>query len=400
MTVVYFLSSVFGFHIEAGFARQASSSTLISTSYLDYPPCRSQTLYNTYFHPLASYSGPLYLIASNTPLAVLSLLGTSQYRLKAAHDKYGDIVRIAPGTLSYIKPQAWSNIYGYKPIGGGVGNFPNDPRFYNEMMLGKQTITLASDEEAIPIRRSLNSAFSHRSLLEQEPMMQQHIGRLMEQFEKQSTHNHSVDVRKWFTFSVFDINSDFGFGEDMGCVENGVYHDWVKFVMDYFYAATLLHQCYKFWPLTRLLALHIPESTRKMQVNHNYASLKRVRKRMGTDIRRSFASIEDIKLQDALSKLPYLKVVVQETLRIHAPLANGFTRWVPDKNGAIICGQHVPQGTVVAINHYCSNTSVSNFRDPMSFIPERWMGDAAYTNDKREVVQPFSVGPRNCPGQQ
>ncbi|TGO17744.1 hypothetical protein BTUL_0015g00800 [Botrytis tulipae] len=420
-------------------------------------------IYNIYFHPLASYSGPLYLIASDIPLAVLSLLGTSQYRLKAAHDKYGDIVRIAPGTLSYIKPQAWSNIYGYKPNGGGVANFPKDPHFYNEMMLGRQTITLASDEEAIPIRRSLNSAFSHRSLLEQEPMMQQHIGRLMEQFEKQSAHSRSVDVRKWFTFSMFDINSDFGFGEDMGCVENGVYHDWVKFVMDYFYAATLLHQCHKFWPLSRLLALCIPESTRKMQVNHNDASLKRVRKRIGTDtdrhdfmhyflkqakkeqlsnevieaqatvvilagsetssvaetaavyhilthpdiykklrkeIRSSFASIEDIKLQDVLSKLPYLEAVVQETLRIHAPLANGFTRWVPDKNGAIICGQHVPRGTVVTINHYCSNTSKSNFRDPMSFIPERWMGDATYTNDKREVVQPFSVGPRNCPGQQ
>ncbi|TGO50242.1 hypothetical protein BOTNAR_0400g00010 [Botryotinia narcissicola] len=105
----------------------------------------------------------------------------------------------------------------------------------------------------------------------------------MEQFEKQSAHSRSVDVRKWFTFSMFDINSDFGFHEDMGCVENGVYHDWVKFVMDYFYAATLLPQCHKFWPLSRLLALCIPESTRKMQVNHNDASLKRVRKRMGTD---------------------------------------------------------------------------------------------------------------------
>jgi len=36
----------------------------------------------------------------------------------------------------------------------------------------------------------------------------------------------------------------------------------------------------------------------------------------------------------------------------------------------------------------------------MSFIPDRWMGDVTYANDKRDVVQPFSVGPRNCPGQQ
>ena len=71
-------------------------------------------VYNIYFHPLTSYPGPLHLVASDIPLAVLSLLGTSQYQLKAAHDKYGEIVRIAPGTLSYIKPQAWNDIYGYK----------------------------------------------------------------------------------------------------------------------------------------------------------------------------------------------------------------------------------------------------------------------------------------------
>ena len=54
--------------------------------------------------------------------------------------------------------------------------------------------------------------------------------------------------------------------------------------------------------------------------------------------------------------------------------------------------------TVVTINHYCSNTSTRNFREPFSFIPDRWLGDPAYDNDKKDVVQPFSVGPRNCPG--
>ncbi|KUI72798.1 Isotrichodermin C-15 hydroxylase [Cytospora mali] len=423
----------------------------------------ARLIYNVYFHPLARYPGPLYLISFDVPLAILSLLGISQYPLKAAHDKYGDVVRIAPGTLSYIKPEAWTEIYGYKKGGGGIANFPKDPAFYNEMMLGKETITLASDKDAIPIRRSLNAAFAHRSLLEQEPMLQEHVSRLMEQFEKQSIGGNPVDVRKWFTFSMFDINSDFAFGEDMGCVTTGVYHDWVKFVIDYFYAATLLHQCHKFWPLNRLLAFCIPPSTRKMQSSHTEASLRRVRKRMAqetdrhdfmhfflrqaekeqlptktieaqatvvilagsetssvaetaavyfmlthphiyeklrADVRAAFDHVEEIKLQDVLSKLPYLDAVVQETLRIHAPLANGFTRYVPDKDGAMICGEHVPQGTVITINHYCSNTSASNFRDPFSFVPERWLGDAAYADDKRDVVQPFSVGPRNCPGQQ
>ncbi|KAI1645951.1 cytochrome P450 [Daldinia loculata] len=130
------------------------------------------------------------------------------------------------------------------------------------MKLSKETITLISDEDTIPIRCSLDSASAHRSLLEQEPMI---------------ANGNPVDMCKWFAFPMFDINSNFGFGEDMG------YYDWVKFVIDYFYAATLLHQCHKFWPLNRLLALLIPPSTRKMQISHNEASLKGIRNRMAVD---------------------------------------------------------------------------------------------------------------------
>ena len=56
--------------------------------------------------------------------------------------------------------------------------------------------------------------------------------------------------------------------------------------------------------------------------------------------------------------------------------------------------------TVVTINHYCANLSAQNFRDPDRFIPERWMNDPDYADDRRDVVQPFSVGPRDCPGKQ
>ena len=357
---------------------------------------------------------------SDIPLAVYSLLGTSQYQIKAAHEKYGDIVRIAPGTLSYIQPQAWIDIYGHMRNGGGRANLPKDPQFFNEMLLGKDTISLSSDVDAIPIRRSLNSAFAHRSMLEQEPMMQEHIGRLMAQFEKRGADGQPINVRDWFTFSMFDINSDFGFGEDMGCVRTGVYHEWIKFVIEFFYAVVLLHQCHKFWPLNRLLALCIPPSVRKMQINHNEASLMRVRKRMAQDtdrhdfmyfftkqakkehlsinkieaqasvvvlagsettalaetatmyhvlsnpdvyerlreeIRSTFSSSESITLQDVL-KLPYLDAVVQEGLRIAAPVANGSTRWVPQKNGVFICGKHVPRG----VSRHCLYKIVTQSR--------------------------------------
>lgn len=47
--------------------------------------------------------------------------------------------------------------------------------------------------------------------------------------------------------------------------------------------------------------------------------------------------------------------------------------------------------------------SPKNFKDPGLFLPERWILDEPgfeeyHAFDKREVVQPFSYGPRNCLG--
>jgi len=40
-----------------------------------------------------------------------------------------------------------------------------------------------------------------------------------------------------------------------------------------------------------------------------------------------------------------------------------------------------------------------HWADADKFIPERWLGeDERYANDQRQVLQPFSFGPRNCIG--
>ena len=352
---------------------------------------------------MSSYKGPAYLAASEAGLAFLQLQGASYHALKKAHEKYGDIVRISPNTLSFIDSSAWNDIYGHRK---GRAVLPKDPAFYNEMLLDRKTITMASDVDAVPIRRAINPAFSHKALLELEPMLQGHVDRLMAQLTKTSREQGSVDMRKWFTFSIFDINSDFAFGEDLGCVTRGIYHEWAQFVVDYFYAATVIHQCHKFWPLNRLLAALIPRSVKERKERHNEASLQRVRRRIDTptgrpdfmfhflrhaekeqlsrpvieaqatiiilagsettasaltaaayyilsnhnvykklcdEIRSSFASPAEIVLQDVVAKLPYLDAVIKETLRIHPPLADGFTRVVPDSGGVMISGHWVPQ---------------------------------------------------------
>ncbi|KAM5383422.1 hypothetical protein ACJZ2D_002115 [Fusarium nematophilum] len=44
------------------------------------------------------------------------------------------------------------------------------------------------------------------------------------------------------------------------------------------------------------------------------------------------------------------------------------------------------------------NRDPNNFTEPEAFIPERWLGDPRFANDKTDALQPFSYGPHNCIG--
>lgn len=121
--------------------------------------------------------------------------------------------------------------------------------------------------------------------------------------------------------------------------------------------------------------------------------------RLVREIRTTFTAATDITI-DAVNKLPYLLAVMQEGLRYYPPVPTGFPRVVPGA-GHEISGTFIPGGTSVYVSQHATNHSTRNFTDPDNFVPERWLEDERperYEADKREVVQPFSFGPRNCLG--
>lgn len=137
--------------------------------------------------------------------------------------------------------------------------------------------------------------------------------------------------------------------------------------------------------------------------------------RLTREIRDEFDTAEQINLK-GLTALPYLHAALQEALRLYPPVAGATPRVTP-QSGALsifklpdiapaqrlanirtVDGHFVPGNMTVAINQYAAYRVDANFADPLHFNPARWLGKEHFSRDRRDVFQPFSLGPRDCLG--
>lgn len=121
-----------------------------------------------------------------------------------------------------------------------------------------------------------------------------------------------------------------------------------------------------------------------------------VYKRLTDEVRGRFTSEQDI-TWETVKDLPYLHATLSEALRLYSPAPANQQRIVPP-GGSVIDGHFVPGKTTVAVAPWAAINSSLNFKYPQKFIPERWLGDERFVNDKLNASQPFSLGPRGCIG--
>jgi cytochrome P450 len=83
---------------------------------------------------------------------------------------------------------------------------------------------------------------------------------------------------------------------------------------------------------------------------------------------------EYVSWQEA-QQLPYLDAVIKEAGRLHPPFGLHLERHVPPE-GAVICGAHLPGGTIVGTNSWAIHRREDPFgKDADEFRPERWLCD-------------------------
>ena len=104
------------------------------------------------------------------------------------------------------------------------------------------------------MRRSLAHAFSYRSLVEQESLIQLIIDRFMGRLQCFATQDESFDMVRWFNMLTFDIIGDLAFGETFRGIESGVTHPWISRITGAMTQGALA-DCFKRFPLVAKLVM-------------------------------------------------------------------------------------------------------------------------------------------------
>ncbi|KAH6982446.1 cytochrome P450 [Ilyonectria destructans] len=419
----------------------------------------SSVCYNILFHPLRNFPGPFWMRATRMTYCYKLMGGSLPFEMLDIHKKYGTVVRIAPNELAFGDPNAWNEIMGHR-VGAKKGaEFEKSTAFYRPMGGPSDIVNSGGDEHAT-LRRLMSHGFSSRSLKEQEPLIMKYVDLLTQRLHQNC--DKTVDIMSWYNYTTFDLIGDLAFGEPFGCLNNSDYHPWVKTIFQMARLGTVFQTASYFPLLRSLIirvlstkkirARKLQHATmtkekllRRMELGKargrpdlidnllrkkdelgmtmdqvvknagvliiagsettatvlsgvTYLLLKNPKalSKLTEEVRTTFQSEEEIDLT-SVNKLSYMLACLDEALRMYPPIAGGLSRVCPE-GGATVSGRFIPENTIVAIHQWAMYHNENHWSDPMEFRPERFIDSAAYQKDRRDSLQPFHLGPRNCLG--
>ena len=318
-------------------------------------------------------------------------------------------MRTAPNELSFITDSAWKDIYMHRQ---GRSQFPKSFTFTNPN--DTDSLLSADDASHSRQRRLLAHAFSDKALREQEPLLHVYVDLLISKLHEEShARNGIIDLVDWYRYTTFDIIADLSFGESFHNLENKAEHAWISIIHPAMKAVHFFDIASKFPSLRFLTTVVLPmllngqrmksfkypqekvsarlnkkterpdfmsyilryndekgisrdeidsnfevfivagsDTTANLMMGCTYHLLQNpdVLGRLNAEVRTAFHTAKDINLA-ALSEMPYLLAVLEESLRIHPPVPAGFARRVLPE-GATISDRWVPGGVIILLTRY------------------------------------------------
>ncbi|RYC63158.1 hypothetical protein CHU98_g3055 [Xylaria longipes] len=119
--------------------------------------------------------------------------------------------------------------------------------------------------------------------------------------------------------------------------------------------------------------------------------------RLQAELDGAIGSSSSIAAHGEVKNLQFLRLCIDEGMRLHSTSAIGLPRIVTGKGGVSCENEYFPTGTVLSVPSYTLHHSAEIWGpDVEEFRPERWL---RATPRQKSSFNPFSYGPRACVGQ-
>ncbi|KFA70077.1 Atr14 [Stachybotrys chlorohalonatus IBT 40285] len=382
-------------------------------------------IYNITLHPLASFPGPVFWGASRWPSIWRLFKGRLVHDVHALHGQYGHVVRIAPNELAFSSAQAWKDIYGHKRGNNSMEEMPKFHKFYSGISKTPSIVSEPTRDGHRFIRRILSPAFSDKNLRELEPIVQGYISQFIDQLrshcEDSTGSKVPLDLVSWYNSATFDIVGDLTFGRPFGSLEQGEEDPFIKDINHFAAVGGAMLIFTSHFPgrgILRFLASlgKVFQNGQEKHVTKMEESLvdRMKNKSSRPDIIDGLVKEKDgfqIDYDRVLENAAAITMAGSETtasqlsgltaLLLQNP--NCLERLKKEVRSAFKSDKDITStSSLVGVWQYSANHSPRNFTYPDEFRPDRWLDDRdqkEYEHDHGDAMQPFSVGPRDCPSQ-
>ncbi|KAG4271458.1 hypothetical protein FPRO04_14680 [Fusarium proliferatum] len=227
-------------------------------------------IYRLFFHPLAQYPGPKLAACSQLWFIRAWTSGRYPFVMRhQVHDRYGDVVRIAPNELSFRSPVAYKDIYARV---SKEGQFLKSEILYSTGSAAmRPNIVFSRDpQDHRQQRNGLSHAFSGHSLNEAQAVIEDYTELFINQIgEKGGPETNGVDVSIVYNWLTFDIIGQLTFGESFDCIKQWKHSEWVTLILDFATQLSLGTVLNRLSVPTFCVSLFLPTTLKNNLISHD-----------------------------------------------------------------------------------------------------------------------------------
>ncbi|KAG6008856.1 hypothetical protein E4U21_003667 [Claviceps maximensis] len=404
---------------------------------------------------LGRIPGPMFSRFTGWTLKINTLMGQRTRYIHFLHQKYGPVVRIAPREISISDADAVREIY---KIGTPFRKASWYKDLTQQPDDEKCTVFAIQDPRRASARRKLFLRSATRGVVRQwEPIVARLADLAVRKIKRDmAVEGKTADVARWWSMMTADVLTSVAFGESYRIIETEQKPALITDIEAALVLGALRLELPWLWPVVRripLPGLGSPASLFARIRDYGSIAVRNTKKTSQRGIRTLFSEMlphdeQDQPLSDAvialesvniiiaggdttaaaltflvyavirepavkeelvkelaacsddpswdeLDRLPFLNGVIQETLRLYAPIPATLRREVPP-GGSRLAGYTIPPGITIGTQAYTMHRDPAIWDDPERFDPHRW---DTPTPEMKAAFMPFGGVARACPGQ-